>query len=159
MRKILGVTLATLATLMAIVPVVMPASQHVTGTVTVASFCSIAVSPDVSFGSLGPTATSADVTTTVSQPESGNSLDIGAMISGSGWTGGTSPHAMPVGQTHWALSTITTYGTGDNVLTGTPVPIGATIGLSGSEVVHFMLKIPGQQLADTYTQTITFTAC
>lgn len=156
MKEIIIAAVA-LISLMSLVPVAMPTSTGVTGTVNVPIVCAIDVSStSLDFGQLGPTETSADKTTTVSQPQNGNSPDIGAKISGSGWIGAIPPHVMDVGQTHWSTSTITDFG--GTPLTGSGVSIGP-IGPSGSQVVHLMLRIPGEQLADTYTQTITFTAC
>lgn len=157
MRKIITFAVATLTAIMALVPVAMPSSSGVTGTVTVPTVCSADLpSAPLDFGPLAPTATSADLTVTVSQPPGGNSPNIGAEINGSPWTS-TGP-SMVVGQTVWN-TTIAYSALTSGALTGSPVSLGVTIGPLGSAPVSLNVTIPGGQAAATYTQTITFTAC
>lgn len=156
MRRIL-IALVAMVTLAASVPMVAPETNDVTASVTVESFCAVDVTPStIDFGILTPTLTSSDQTITISQPETGNSPNINAKISGTIWTG-LLANTMSVGQTGWALTDIA-YGSMTS-LSVTATPIGVIIGPSGSEIVHFKLQIPGQQSADSYTQTITVTAC
>ena len=145
MRKILGITLATLATLMAIVPVVLPQqTQTATNTATISKTCDVQAA-GVDFGALVPTG-SKTVDTSVSQTNGGNTA-APLTIEGSAWTGGT---GMPVGQTSWAV------GTGSPVaLTGSPASAG-TLDPVTPTVVHLTLAVPAHQAAASYTQTITF---
>jgi hypothetical protein len=158
-KYILGAAIGVMISLMTLLPIAMSDTAPITASATVLNYCDLDVSPlTINFGTdLIPTSTSADQTITVSQL-TGNWANIGATVEGTGWTGtGLTPPTMDVGQTHWSLTDIV-YGS-MTALTGSSVPIGATIGPGGSETVHFKLHIPDGQAADTYTQTITISAC
>jgi hypothetical protein len=59
---------------------------------------------------------------------------------------------MPVGATQW-------YVLGWNTLTSSPASIGTLPSNGNYETVNYKLTVPINQPADSYTQTITFTAC
>jgi hypothetical protein len=117
--------------------------------------CGITATPLSSFGSLNPSDISPDQPTTLTN--SGTVSTTSLTISGIDWSDGAG-HTIPVGNTHWALSEITTYETGDNVLLSTPAPLGINLASGASQNVHFRVQIPDGQFPNPYTQDITFTS-
>ena len=150
MRKIIEVTLAALATLMTIVPVVAPATGTATASLTVPISCDVSATGPINFGSWLPGTTSSTMSTTISEP-TGNQV-VTPDISGTTWTGtGGTPPTFAVGQTKWAVDPTPPTTS----LTGSPVGIGATIGPGSSKIINLNVAVPAGQTADAYTQTIT----
>lgn len=127
----------------------------VTFTLIVAGTCDINVNSNLAFGNLNPAETSSDQKITLTND--GTTAETSLMISGNDWSD-SAGHTFEVGQTHWALSQISSYETGDNALLSESVPLGKTLLAGESQDVHFMLKIPGGQFPAAYTQQITFTS-
>lgn len=117
--------------------------------------CTLSANPLSSFGSLNPNDISSDQFTTLTN--TGTVTTTSLTIQGADWTDGVS-HTIPVAQTHWSLSPITTYGTGDNILSSSAVSLGVNLVSSASQDVHFRVQVPAGQFPSSYTQAITFTA-
>jgi len=155
MRKILT-ALVALVSLFATVPAVMPAD--VTGHVTVQPWCEINASPtSLNFlkgvNNLIPGDTSDSLGVIISMPK-GNQPTI-PLVSGTQWTGTViTPPTMSVGQTGWSA----VLGNSGQ-LSGTEASIGVAVSHGTSRTVNFNVAIPVDQAADSYTQTITITAC
>jgi len=152
-RKILGMTLAAIVSLMATIPIAMPAvTPTVQATVTVVPFCDIGLSSQtIDFGSPALGQTSGNQPITFSMP-TGNKPTTPS-VSGGIWHGLVPANQMLVGQTGW--SSTTTLGQ----LTGSPVSIQVAVSHGQSAIVNFNVAIPNGQTADTYTQTMIITAC
>ena len=146
MRKIIEVTLAALATIMTIVPIALPATSTgpVTASVTVnENVCSLLIDPaSIGFGSLNPGAIKDGTGQDVTAYQDASNTALTLKVSGNDWN---TLSSFLVGQTHWSTSS-STYG-GMTALTSTPDTVDATLGPTGSDVVHFGLQVPAHQAA------------
>lgn len=146
MRTLIGIMAATIVTFMSLVPVALPVD--ITASVSVVSTCDVAATGPLTFGSLQPGTTSTPMTSTVSEPHGNNAVI--PKVSGTQWNGVS--NSMPVGQTVWNSTSITT----STPLTGSGVSIGDTISHGSPTTVSFAVAIPDGQTVDNYAQTITF---
>ncbi|MBI5229409.1 hypothetical protein HY991_04815 [Candidatus Micrarchaeota archaeon] len=128
------------------------ASGTTTGQVTVSTTCVLSINTSsigILFGSLGQSQTSPVNTTRITN--SGN-IAANLSVSGAAWSDGVT-HTIPVSQTHWS-SSWTNYDSA-NVLGTDLAEVNSALGASGTQNVWIAVRIPADQYAGTYTQTIT----
>lgn len=124
------------------------------GTVSVApKTCGISANPsNIEFGIVEPGNISLEKTITLNN--TGITETTSLTIKGIDWS--ATSYTMPVGQTHWYLTSGTDYES-MSALTTSETPLGQQANPGVPLPVYFKLKIPEGQYQGNYNQNITFT--